>query len=165
MSLVSHPSVSDTTHDSNLVASEIRRYERESYGTLNSIFSQSQVLEQLVYSQFQFGYSSRANNPAIQCGATQVRPSISSSIENAAAGSDIERNFSLSDISSTKLLIAKKDRRKFIVLGLFGFVGVLLSFIIPAIVFLPRSENVCNTQACLLESAKKIGKMNQQVKP
>lgn len=165
MSLVSQPSVeSEMTYDSSFVASQIRRYELESCAAINSVFSQSQLIEQLVYSQIQFGYSSRTNNRAIEGGVSQVRGSITSSIDHAAANFDIERNFSLSDVSSTKLLIAKKDKRKVIVLGLFSFLSVLVSCIL-AIIFFPRAENVCNSQACMLESAKKLAKMDQEVEP
>lgn len=171
MSLVSQPSVaSEATIESKLVASQIRRYELESSRPINTIFGQSQLFERLFYSQFQFGFSSQTNNVtnnAIQCSATvQVRRSIASSIENEAVSSDVERNFSFSDFSSTKLLIGKTDKRKAIVVGILGFISVLLSCIIPAIFLLPRAGNdVCNTQTCLLESAKKIAKMDQQVEP
>lgn len=166
MSLLSTPTYkSETTYDSSFVATQIRQYERESYDAINKVFDRSQMIDQLIYSQFFFGNGSRTTVNAIECGATQIRKSITSSMESAVVGFDSEDNFTFSDVSSTKNLITKRTKTKAFVLAMFIFLLVLASCITPLIIFLPRSEIVCDTEQCYRESAKKMEKMNQQADP
>lgn len=173
---------SESTLDSSYVTKQIRQYERESYETINKVFERGQIIDQLVYTQFRFGQSDQTTLNAIQCSqndqttlnaiqcsATRIRhdsrKSVTSSFESAVVEIGFRDSFSFSDVSSTKNLIAKKKKNRAFAVAMFGFVFVLTGCIIPVIIFLPRTEKVCNSPACIKGSADMMGKMNTQNDP